>query len=143
MKPALILSVDDSSDDFTLLKLACEAANVSFQLRRVHSGEAAISYLENARASSAGGEFPVPDLLLLDLKMPGKSGFDVLTWLRAQPDYAHLPAVVLTSSTHEQDHARALALGATRFLVKPIDYDGLLPIVRSVDLLLGAPPGSP
>jgi len=107
----------------------------------VHSGETAVAYLENARAPSGGGEFPLPDLLLLDLKMPGKSGFDVLTWLRAQPEYEHLPVVVLTSSTHEEDHARAPALGAARFPAKPIDYDGLLSTVRSVDLLLGGAAG--
>jgi DNA-binding response OmpR family regulator len=136
MSEAIILSVDDSSDDFTLLKLACEAVNVSFQLLPVQSGEAAIAYLESTRDSLSQGHFPVPDMILLDLKMPGKSGFDVLTWLRAQPEFARLPVVILTSSTHAEDRARALSLGATWFLVKPIGYGGLQRIVRSLDQLL-------
>ena len=136
MRTARILSVDDSSDDLMLLRLACNAAKVSFELLSVESGEKAIAYLETARAYADRERFPLPDLLLLDLKMPGKSGFDVLTWVRAQPDLDHLPVIILTSSVHAEDRARALGLGANQFLVKPVGYEGLQQLVRTLDQLL-------
>jgi DNA-binding response OmpR family regulator len=70
--------------------------------------------------------------------MPGKSGFDVLTWVRAQPDFKHLPVMILTSSVHSEDHALALSLGANQFLVKPVGYEGLKQLVRTLDELLTA-----
>jgi len=136
MRAATILSVDDSSDDLMLLRLACGSANVSFQLLSVESGEKAIAYLETARGHSDRERFPLPDLMLLDLKMPGKSGFDVLTWIRTQPDFAHLPVIILTSSVHAEDRSRALSLGANQFLVKPVGYEGLRQLVRTLDQLL-------
>jgi CheY-like chemotaxis protein len=138
MRTAIILSVDDSSDDLMLLRLACSAAKVSFELVCVESGEKAIAYLETARACADRDRFPLPDLILLDLKMPGKSGFDVLRWVRAQPDFNDLPVKILTSSVHSEDRALALSLGANQFLVKPVGYDGLKQLVRTLDELLMA-----
>ncbi len=138
---ATILSIDDNADDVTLLRLACGEANVSFQLRAVETGEDAITYLKNTRATTDHEGFPVPDLILLDLKMPGKSGFDVLEWVRAQPDFQHLPVLILTSSIHPEDRMRALSLGADQLLVKSVDFDRLLRMMLALDRLLGSNAG--
>ncbi len=133
-----ILSVDDSSDDLMLLQFACEAVNVSFRLECVQSGEEAIAYLEGVHGYGDRASFPLPDLILLDLKMPGISGFEVLSWIRRHPTLRVLPVVVLTASVHPEDRARALALGASQFIVKPVNYDALQLLVQTIDRSLVA-----
>lgn len=133
VKPTTVLMVDDNADDRLLLKLACGAGNVCFELRDVENGDGAIAYLEQARTDAHGQEHPIPDAVLLDLKMPGRSGFDVLNWIRRQRDYSELPVIVLTSSIHSEDRARALELGATEFVVKPVGYDQLQSLVSKLD----------
>jgi CheY-like chemotaxis protein len=128
-----LLSVDDSSDDVMLLSLACRAAKVSFQFQSVDNGENAIAYLQGSQTYADRAQFPLPDLILLDLKMPGKSGFDVLAWIRSQSNLQGMPVVVLTSSVHAKDRARALELGARQYLVKPVSYEGLQSLVEIID----------
>ncbi len=77
--------------------------------------------------------YPLPALILLDLKLPKRSGFEVLAFLRAREDTRHTPVVVLTSSNQQADIARAYALGANSYLVKPVNRDKLIEIVRSLD----------
>lgn len=135
MTAAMILSVDDNPDDLMLLGLACAAIKVSFQLRTAESGDKAIEYLRAAIRGNHREEYPLPDCMLLDLKMPGKSGFDVLTWIRAQPGLGELPVLVFTSSIHAEDRARALSLGASHFLVKPASYEGFQQLARALENL--------
>lgn len=134
-----ILSVDDSSDDSMLLRLACSAAKVGFQLQIVDRGESAIAYLEGAGDFADRVRFPLPCLLLLDLKMPGKSGFDVLGWVRNSGPFESLPVVIFTSSVHSEDRRRALQLGANGFVVKPVGYEALQSLVHAIDALLSSP----
>lgn len=136
MQAPTILCVDDSADDLLLLKLARDTAGVSFQFQSVESGEGAIAYLSNAKACADPKQFPVPRLILLDLKMAGKSGFDVLAWIRAQENFKELPVIVFTSSTHINDRDRAMELGATEYLVKPVGYDALQLLMRILDCML-------
>jgi CheY-like chemotaxis protein len=133
MKAPTVLAIDDTSDDLVLLRLACADARVSFRLQSVESGENAIAYLARSHLCLDQEGFPYPDLILLDLKMPGKSGFDVLAWIRGQPGLNQLPVIVLTSSIHPEDRSRALELGANHFLVKPVDYAALKEFVRIID----------
>ena len=137
-----VLNVDDSEDDIVMLHAACQSAKVSFRLHAVDGAENALLYLTGAEPYSDRACFPLPDLLLLDLKMPGKTGFDLLEWLRAQPDLGlrQLPAIVFTSSMHEEDLARAFALGADAYVVKPSDFDDMRQLVRSVDSVLSCNP---
>ncbi len=133
-----VLSVDDSTEDVILLRFACHAAKVCFGIQSVDSGETAIAYLEGSHGYADREKFPVPDLVLLDLKMPGKSGFDVLTWVRAHRSFGHMPIVVFTSSIHPEDRARALELGANQYLVKPVSYEALKRLMGIIDRSLAS-----
>ena len=138
MAARTILNVDDSEDDVVMLQAACQSTKVSFRFQSVDGGEKALLYLQHAKPYDDPTHFPFPDLLLLDLKMPGKSGFDVLEWLRAHahPALRQLPVIVFTSSMHEEDAARAFRLGANAYFVKPSDFEDLRRAVRTIDDLL-------
>lgn len=119
---AVILLVDDLEDDRLLVRRAFEKAAVPNPLHCVSSGQEAIHYLSGTGPYANRAEHPLPDLILLDLKMPGTDGFEVLGWLRQQPGIRAIPVVVLTSSDLIKDVNRAYALGANSFLVKPLDF---------------------
>jgi len=129
----LVLHVDDDPSDSLLLKQACRRAEVSFQLKSLSDGEAAIRYL------SGEGEFanretnPLPTLALLDLKMPRMTGFDVLAWLRSHEQFKTLPVVIFTASNQEEDIRHAYELGANSYLVKPVGIHTLIDILKVID----------
>jgi CheY-like chemotaxis protein len=100
----------------------------------VENGEQAIAYLKGEGKYASREEYPLPSLLLLDLKMPRKNGFDVLEWIRQQPGLGSLRVVVLTSSDEIRDVNRAYQLGANSFLVKPLDFSEF---VRMTEALKG------
>ena len=120
---AVILLAEDREDDILIIRKAFQVANISNPLFVVRDGGEAISYLLGTGKYSNRAEFPLPDLLLLDLKMPGLDGFEVLRWLKEQPALKSLRVVVLTSSDAVRDVNRAYALGANSFLVKPLDFE--------------------
>ena len=125
-----ILIVDDSEDDALLMRLAFARAEFSANLQIVPDGEDAVAYLEGQFPYSDRGRFPLPTLILLDLNMPRKNGFEVMEWLRAQPEFRHLPIIVLTSSMRGSDVEKAFELGATSFFVKPGRVDDLVSMIR-------------
>ena len=118
----LILVVDDLEEDTFLIRTSLEKANVDCTFQAVRSGEEAISYLKGEGKYRDRQEFPLPDLILLDLKMIGMDGFEVLEWIRQHPTLRTLRVVVLTSSDQMQDVNRAYEFGANSFLVKPLDF---------------------
>jgi len=118
----VILAADDREDDIELTKHALLKANVLNPLQVARDGEEAIQYLEGVGKFSNRAEYPLPDLMLLDLSMPKLTGFDVLHWVRSHPSLKALRIVVLTTSAETTDVDRAYALGANAFLVKPIDF---------------------
>ena len=128
-----VLSVDDNSDDTLLLKRACRRAGVRFSLETLDDGTKAIAYLSGLEDFSDRARHPLPDLLLLDLKMPLSTGFDVLEWLRSQSAFQGLPVAVLTSSQHEADVHEAYRKGANCFLTKPVEYDELVQLAKALD----------
>lgn len=128
-----ILLVDDNENDVFLTRVAFKRAGVSSLLREVHNGEEAIAYLLGENAYSNREEFPLPTLMLLDIKMPQKNGFDVLTWVRSQPGIKRLFIVVLTASTREDDIEMAFDLGANSFLVKPSTLTELTNMIQCLD----------
>lgn len=113
-----ILYADDSADDRFMLQSACQSAGVSFRLHSVKDGEKAIAYLAGEGIYADRESYPVPDLILLDLKMPVKSGYDVLAWIRQQPQLKELPVIIYTGGVREFDVERALQMGANEFLLK-------------------------
>jgi len=117
----LILLVEDREDDVVLLRRSFEKAAIANPVQVVKDGEDAIAYLSGTGRFSAREEFPLPELVLLDLKLPKLDGFEVLRWIRTQPALSGLRVVVLTSSNNLRDMNLAYALGANSFLVKPSD----------------------
>ena len=132
----IVLSVDDSMDDTLLLQRACHRAGVRFKLQAVDDGTKAIAYLRGLDGYSDRTNHPFPNLVLLDLKMPLKTGFEVLDWLRAQPDLSNLPVAVFTASQHEADVREAYRKGANYFLTKPITYEELVEMAQTLDQAL-------
>ena len=118
----VILLAEDSEDHVFIFRRAVRQAGLATPLHVVSDGEEAIKYMEGAGKYRNRSEYPLPDLLLLDLKMPRKNGFEVLKWIRAQPSLATLRVVVLTTSDRIQDVNEAYRLGANSFLVKPLEF---------------------
>jgi CheY-like chemotaxis protein len=125
-----ILLVDDSEDDLFFMRTAFKRAEFTNPLQEVHNGEEALAYLKGEGAYSDRNEFPTPAVMLLDLNMPQKNGFDVLEWVRTQPGFKRMLVIVLTASMRMEDVERAFDLGATSFLVKPNNLDALAAMIR-------------
>ena len=129
---ATILLVEDDRHDVELLELAIARAKASFCLVAVNNGHEAIQYLAGAGDFADRKKFPEPALVLLDLTMPGLSGFDVLRWMRMQPAGTMPPVVVLSYSRLEHERRLALELGAKQFVIKSVDLDGSVEMVRQL-----------
>ena len=127
--PAPILYADDDENDAFLMQRAFRQAALPNPLINVADGHFAIEYLLGAKSGSSS---PLPALVLLDLKMPRKSGFDVLGWMRAEVTTAQIPALVISSSNQETDIYRAYAMGANCYLIKPGKPSDLLAIVVGI-----------
>lgn len=126
-----ILLVEDDHNDVLLIKRAFQKVNIANPIIVVHDGEQAISYLAGREPYV---DRALPMLVLLDLKLPRKSGHEVLEWLRQQPNLKRLPVVVLTASSESSDVNRAYDLGANSYLVKPVTFDALVEMVKTLNL---------
>ena len=120
-----ILLVEDDLNDVALLKRAFSKRHPVDWVQVVNNGLDAMSYLEGSGRFRDRTRFPLPDLLLLDLTLPGISGFEVLEWLRTASQFHSLPVIVLTASSAIRDAQQAYRLGANSFITKPIDSDSL------------------
>jgi CheY-like chemotaxis protein len=123
---AVILLVEDLDDDIFLIRRAFQKAEIHNPFHVVKDGEEAIAYLSGKGKYANRDEHPLPDLIMLDLKLPKMDGFEVLEWIRVQPGIRNIATLVLTSSNQLRDVNRAYALGANSFLVKPIDFDNYI-----------------
>jgi len=128
-----ILHVEDDPNDVLLIARALRKAESSAQVQVVTDGEQAVNYLSGTNAFSQRDQFPVPSLILLDLKLPRKSGIEVLEWIRAQPGLKRIPVVMLTSSKQPIDINRAYDLGVNAYLVKPVNFDALVQMMKTLD----------
>jgi CheY-like chemotaxis protein len=131
MSKRVLVAEDDPSDVF-FLKRAFQMAGVPASLQFVRDGQEAIDYLDGENRFADRTTYPMPDLMLLDLKMPRLDGFDVLNWLRQQPGLKRLLVTVLTSSDQPQDINRAYDLGANSYLLKPHNAEHLSELVKQV-----------
>jgi CheY-like chemotaxis protein len=129
-----ILLVEDSPDDALLIQRAFRKANLANPVQHVRDGEEAVAYLSGAPPWSDREEYPLPVFMLLDLKLPRRSGLEVLEWVRREPTLKRLPVVVLTSSRESVDVNRAYDLGVNSYLTKPVGFEALLEMVKNVNL---------
>ena len=127
-----ILLVEDNPVDILLMQRAFRNeifTNTSLQI--VRDGDAAVFYLNGDGEYSDRDRYPLPAIILLDLKLPRRSGHEVLVWLKRQPELKRLPVVMLTSSKETIDVKRAYDLGVNSYLVKPIGFASLLEMMQS------------
>ena len=127
-----VLLVEDNPNDVLLLRRAFTKTGISNPLVVVDDGEKAVRYLAGEGEFADRTAHPLPLLILLDLKLPRKSGHEVLTWLRAQPVLRRTPVVVLTSSAERSDLERCYDTGVNSYLVKPVKFDDLTKLMDLV-----------
>jgi CheY-like chemotaxis protein len=141
MPEPLVLFIEDEEGDVLLLRRALKRAGVANPLETVEDGRAAMDYLAGTGRFADRTQYPAPALVLLDLNLPGPSGFDVLEWMRQQPALAGLPVVICTSSISPADRERAQRLGATDYLIKTARFEEVAHRVRDMAKTLALPNG--
>jgi CheY-like chemotaxis protein len=128
----LILSAEDDPNDVIFIKRAFTKNGSVNPIHACSNAADAIAYLEGAGRYADRSRFPVPSLLITDIKMPGSDGFELLAWLRSNPECRLIPAIVLSASSQEEDIRRAYELGANAFIKKPSDFNEL---TRTIGLM--------
>lgn len=127
-----ILLAEDEETEVLLFKLALESAGLSYPVIVIRDGREAIDYLGGYSPYEDRSNHPMPALVILDLKMPRMTGFDVLSWLSSQPQLRYLPAVVLSSSSYPEDIKKATQLGAREYYIKPHTLVELGKLLQSI-----------
>ena len=130
---AVVLLAEDEPTDVYFVQWAFKEAGLPHQVFTAADGQEAVDYLSGEGPFTDRQKYPLPDLLLLDLKMPRLTGFDVLQWLQERPQFQDLTVLVLTSSDYPGDVARARELGADDYRVKPSNPFELVKLVRELD----------
>jgi CheY-like chemotaxis protein len=127
-----ILLAEDREDDIIVIQRAFKAGGIRYPLMVVRDGEEAINYLSGVGRYADRQLYPIPALFLLDLTLPITDGFEVLRWIRTQPDLKDIPVVVLTASDRIRDVNKAYQLGAYSFLVKTLDFQDAIALSQSI-----------
>jgi len=131
-KPITILMADDDPDDQLLTKDAFEECKLANDLRFVNDGEELMDYLCRKGDFKNPEDSPRPGMILLDLNMPRKDGREALREIKADPDLRSIPIVVLTTSKAEEDIVRSYDLGVNSFITKPVTFEGLVEVVKTL-----------
>ncbi len=126
-----ILIAEDDEDEALLLGHALKAIGISNPVLMVDNGEHVIAYLKGEGQFTDRGTFPIPAVLITDLKMPAVDGFELLEWLRHHPQFAIIPTLIFSNSSDPRDIQRAYALGANAYLVKPPEMERLEAMMRT------------
>jgi CheY-like chemotaxis protein len=141
--PARVLYVEDEEDDVFFMRNAFKRLGYDDRFHAVEDGDRAISYLSGREAYADRTNHPLPTVVVLDLNLPIRSGFEVLEWLRSQPEFQALPVVVFSSSGRLEDRQRAERLGATEYLLKPASGAQFLVMARQLTETWLGPRGEP
>ncbi|MEU7632606.1 response regulator [Nocardia sp. NPDC049220] len=129
-QPIDILLVEDDPGDELMTREAFEDNKIGNTLHVAHDGEEALDFLYR---QGAHADAPRPDLILLDLNLPKYDGRQVLEKIKADPDLAHIPVVVLTTSAAEEDILRSYRLHANAYVTKPVDLDQFVAAIKQID----------
>lgn len=130
--PIVILMADDDADDRMLTRDALEESRVLNDLRFVEDGEELMEYLTRRGKYSNPEDSPRPGLILLDLNMPKKDGREALKEIKSDPNLRRIPVVVMTTSKAEEDVFRSYDFGASSFITKPVTFDRLVELMRTL-----------
>lgn len=126
MRSLYLLHVEDDDNDAFFVERAFANAKINLAIQRVSDGQSAIDYLSGTGKYKDRDQYPLPQIMLLDLKLPLRDGFEVLEWARDQQEFRSLPIIVLSSSAEPKDTIKASRLGATAYVVKMIGFRDLL-----------------
>jgi CheY-like chemotaxis protein len=128
----LVLVAEDNPDDALLLRRAIDRAGIRARIKIVRDGEEMLLYLQGLGAYADRSANPLPALMILDIKMPKKTGLEVLEWLAVNPQFSVVPTVVLSSSNVERDIRQAYNSGANTYFVKPSTFEELVETMRMI-----------
>lgn len=128
-RPAEILLVEDNENDVILTQEGFKRSKLLVHLHHVKNGEECMAFL---RKQGEYADVPTPDLILLDLNMPRMDGREVLAELVADENLCHLPVVILTTSSEDREVLRMYKLRCSSYIVKPVDFEQFLRVIRSV-----------
>ncbi len=131
-EPASILLIEDNPHDIQLTLDAFEQVNLTNDIHVIETGTEALDYLMGRGTFTDRKEHPLPDLILLDLKLPGVDGHDILKQIKQQPVLKRIPVVILTSSQNEGDRVMSYDSGANSYLVKPVSFHEFIGVVQKV-----------
>jgi CheY-like chemotaxis protein len=132
-KPARILLVEDNRMEVELTLDAFREARLLNTMHVAPNGQDALDYVFGRGKYADRAAYPLPNLVLLDLKLPGIDGFEVLRQIKGTPILKRLPVIILTSSKEEGDRALSYDIGANSYLVKPVSFEGFLGVVRQIE----------
>lgn len=130
MNPLKLLVVEDEENDYHLIEMALKEGRFPTRVRWVRDGVEAMDYLTALPPFANRDENPIPDIVLLDLKMPRMGGFELLRWLRDSRAHRTVPALVMSSSPLPEDVRRAYELGATSYFVKPHRFEDFVELFK-------------
>lgn len=128
-----ILLVEDNYNDILLIQRAFRKANIEQPMTIVSDGDEAIAYLSQQGKYADTETYSTPVVVLLDLKLPRRSGLEVLAWIRQHPIFKRLLVIVLTSSRENSDLDRAYELGTNSYLVKPVNFQDFVELIELID----------
>jgi CheY-like chemotaxis protein len=127
-----ILMADDDDDDRMLARKALRDSRLANDMRFAVDGEDLLRYLRREAPYASGLDAPRPGIILLDLNMPKKDGREALQEIKADPELRHIPVVVLTTSSAEEDVFRTYDLGVNSFITKPVTFEGLVDVMNTL-----------
>lgn len=131
-RPITILMADDDADDRLMTREAFEESRLANDLRFVHDGEELLDYLKRRGPYADPASSPRPGLILLDLNMPRKDGREALREIKADPELRRIRVIIMTTSKAEEDIFRTYDLSAASYVTKPVTFEALVDVVRTL-----------